>query len=79
MATVNMHQAKTHLSRLVEQAIEGEEIIVAKNGKPLVKLVPVQGDSSPRRPGSMKGLIHMAADFDDPLPEDILAHFQGRA
>jgi prevent-host-death family protein len=77
VAVVNIHEAKTHLSRLVEQALQGEEIIIAKSGKPLVKLAPIEADSAPRPWGTMKGLIHMAPDFDDPLPDDLLALFEG--
>jgi len=78
MAVVNIHQAKTHLSRLVDQAVDGEEIIIAKAGKPLVRLSPVAQHRPPRRPGSMRGRIRVAADFDDPLPPDLLAQFEGR-
>lgn len=78
MSVVNMHQAKTHLSRLVEQAMEGQEVIIAKAGKPMVQLTPVHADRRRREPGSMKGLIHMADDFDAPLPDELLAYFDGR-
>ena len=76
MAIVNMHEAKTHLSRLVEQALAGEEVIIAKSGKPLVKLAPVGRELTPRPLGTMKGLIWIAPDFDD-TPEDIIALFEG--
>ncbi len=72
---VNIHEAKTHLSRLVEQAIQGEEIIIGKAGKPMVKLVPYVEKKEPRKPGSCKGKIWVADDFDDPLPPDLLALF----
>lgn len=77
MSIVNMHEAKTHLSRLVERAAAGEEIIIAKNGKPMAKLIPVTPDLSPRVPGSMRGQIWIAEDFDDELPADLLAAFYG--
>jgi prevent-host-death family protein len=77
VAVVNIHEAKTHLSRLVEQAVAGEEIVIAKSGKPMVKLTPVE-HRAPRRLGTMKGLIHIAPDFDDDLPEDFLALFEGQ-
>lgn len=62
--TVNMHQAKTSLSRLVERALAGEDIIIARNGKPLVKLVPVPKAREPRVPGRLKGKVWMAPDFE---------------
>jgi prevent-host-death family protein len=77
--TVNIHHAKTHFSRLVERAAAGEEIIIARGGKPVAKLVPLARDLTPRRPGSMRGLIRMAEDFDAPLPPEILAGFTGDA
>ena len=79
MATVNIHAAKTHLSRLLERAAAGEEIVIAKAGKPVAKLVPLESPSDPpRRPlGGMEGRIWMADDFDAPLPDDLLALFHG--
>lgn len=76
METTNIHEAKTHLSRLVERAANGEEIIIAKAGKPMAKLVPYRRDNEPRKPGSMRGKIWMADDFDE-LPEEIMAAFRG--
>ena len=61
---VNMHQAKTSLSRLVERALAGEEVIIARNGKPLVRLVPVEKERQPRVPGRLKGKVWMAPDFE---------------
>ena len=77
MPTVNMHEAKTQLSRLVELALQGELIVIARNGKPLVRLVPVKQGLAPRRLGSMEGQIIISDDFDDPLPEDLLRLFEG--
>ncbi len=77
MVVVNIHEAKTHLSRLVERAAAGEQVVIAKSGKPIVRLVPYAGDESPRRPGSMRGRIRMADDFDEPLPPELLGEFQG--
>ena len=62
--TVNMHQAKSSLSRLVERALAGEEIVIARNGEPLVKLVPVPKEGKPRVPGRLKGKVWMAPDFE---------------
>lgn len=75
---VNVHQAKTHLSRLLERARAGDEVIIAKNGEPIARLVPVAQRRQPRTPGSMKGKIRIAADFDAPLPKNILSRFHGR-
>ena len=72
MTTFNVHQAKTNLSRLLEAAAAGEEIIIAKAGKPVAKLVPIEQPK--REPGRLKGLIQWSdADaFFDPLPDDVL-------
>jgi prevent-host-death family protein len=77
MRTVNIHAAKTHLSRLVDEVAAGEEIVIAKAGKPLARLVPFATHREPRRPGLMKGKLWIAEDFDEPLPEEILAAFRG--
>lgn len=78
MTTVNMQAAKTHLSRLVEEAVAGDDIILAKAGRPLVRLVPVQPDVSPRRPGAWKGKVRMAKDFSA-ADERVIALFAGPA
>jgi len=75
--TVNLYEAKTHLSELVERAAGGEEIIIAKAGKPKARLVPLREVREPRRPGGWEGQVWVADDFDDPLPPDILAAFNG--
>jgi prevent-host-death family protein len=77
METVNIHEAKTHLSRLLERVEAGEEIILARNGKPVAKLVPVR--RIPRRPGAMKGQIRIRRDFDAPLPAAIAKAFRGES
>jgi prevent-host-death family protein len=69
--TVNLYDAKTQLSRLVDRAIAGEDIVIARAGKPVVRLVPVE-DAVPRQPGLLKGLS-LPDDLFDPLPEDELA------
>jgi prevent-host-death family protein len=61
---VNMHQAKTSLSRLVERALAGEEVVIARNGEPLVKLVPIPKPRKPRVPGRLKGKVWMSPDFE---------------
>ena len=79
MSTVNIHAAKTHLSRLVEEAAAGEEIIIAKAGRPLAKLVPlVPVEGKKRRLGLLAGRVTIPADFDAPLPDHVLDAFEGR-
>ncbi|MCD5407540.1 MAG: type II toxin-antitoxin system Phd/YefM family antitoxin [Desulfotomaculum sp.] len=73
---VNIHEAKTHFSQLLAQVREGEEIIIAKAGTPVARLVPVEKCLPQRIPGSAKGKVCIAADFDTPLPETILSDFE---
>lgn len=73
---VNVHEAKTHFSRLLARVKEGEEIIIAKAGAPVARLVPVAERPARRVPGSAKGKVTIAPDFDDPLPEEILKEFE---
>jgi prevent-host-death family protein len=75
VATFNVHDAKTHLSRLLERVAQGEEVIIAKSGRPVAKLVRVTAE--PRQPGRLKGRIHMGPCFDEPLPDEILKAFRG--
>lgn len=63
---VNMHEAKTHLSRLVERAAAGEEVVIARAGKPMARLVAVGENPAPRQPGALKGKIWLADDWDSP-------------
>ncbi|EKD72699.1 MAG: Prevent-host-death family protein [uncultured bacterium] len=74
---VNIHDAKTHFSKFINQALKGDEIIIARGGKPLIRLVPYTEETQVRRGGQFKGLIHISDDFDAPLPEDILKQFYG--
>ena len=76
MPILNIYEAKAQLSALVEQAAAGTEIIIAKAGRPRAKLVPIR-DVARRRPGRAKGKIWIAADFDAPLPADVLDAFTG--
>ena len=78
MRTVNIHEAKTQLSKLIEGVSKGEEFLIAKAGKPAAMLVPIHGQKPVRKPGAMKGKIHISADFDAPLPADIQSTFEGR-
>jgi prevent-host-death family protein len=76
--TVNLYEAKTQLSKLVEKAARGEEIVIAKAGEPKARLVPIARPVRNRRPGAWKGRVVIAPDFDAPLPEEVLAAFEGR-
>ena len=78
MDMINIHDAKTQLSRLVERASAGEEIIIARAGKPVARLVPLEKSGKPRKPGLLKGKIWISKDFDAPLPDDLLELFEGR-
>lgn len=75
MKTVNIHAAKTHLSALVEEAAAGEEMIIAKAGKPMARLAPLQQKGFDRKPGRLKHVIKVHANFDDPLPPEIAGPF----
>ena len=72
---VNLYAAKTHLSELVERAAAGEEIVIAKAGKPMVRLVPLEKKNIRKTLGMLKGKIWISPDFDAPLPPEILKTF----
>ncbi len=76
MTIMNIHQAKTHFSQLVDQAMKGNEVIIAKAGVPILKLVPIVAIKPQRTPGALKGQLSIADDFDAPLPDDIQASFE---
>jgi prevent-host-death family protein len=77
MTLIDIRRAKTHLSRLVERAADGEEIIIAKAGKPLAKLIRYEPEQAvKRKPGFWRGRVKMAEDFDT-LPEEVAAAFRG--
>ncbi len=78
MKRVNIHEAKTGLSKLVERAEAGEEIIIARAGKPAVKLVPLTRARGRRRLGLLDGKFRIPDDFNEPLPESVLRAFAGR-
>lgn len=73
---VNIHEAKTHFSKLLNRVVTGEEIVIAKAGKPLARLIPIKKGIQKRIPGSAKKYVIMADNFNDPLPEDILNAFE---
>ena len=72
----NVHAAKTHLSRLIDRAVDGEDIIIGKAGRPMVRLVPYVQDKAPRQPGRWSGRMTVADDFDA-TPEWLLDAFEG--
>lgn len=75
---VNVHEAKSSLSRLLEEVEAGNEVVIARAGKPVARLVPLAVATRARKPGFLKGRIRIAADFDAPLPADVLDAFEGR-
>ena len=77
---VNIHAAKTHLSKLVEQVANGDEILIARAGKPVARLVPVSAPQAPERRvlGALAGRFKLPPDFDAPLPDDEIDAFEGR-
>lgn len=77
MTQVNIHQAKTHLSRLLARVASGEEVVIAKAGRPIARLVPVERRRQHRVLGQDEGLFEVPDDFDAPLPDDVLADFEG--
>ena len=75
MTRVGVHEAKTHLSRLLRRVAAGEEIVIARGDKPVARLVPVEG-WQPRQLGIDRGRFEVPEDFDAPLPEEILKEFE---
>lgn len=76
--TVNIHEAKTHLSRLVDKVAAGAEIIIAKAGKPMARLAPISAPARKKQLGLLKGKIRVPDDFNAPLDDDTMAAFEGR-
>ena len=74
---INLYDAKTNLSQLVDRAAGGEEIIIAKSGRPMARLVPLEAHTAPRMPGTLLGQIAIGADFDALLPDEVAAGFLG--
>ncbi|MEW6568533.1 MAG: type II toxin-antitoxin system Phd/YefM family antitoxin [Chloroflexota bacterium] len=77
MKAVNIHEAKTHFSRLLVRVMGGEEIIIAKAGKPVARLIPYKKPPTKREPGTAQGQITVSSDFHQPLPEEVLKGFEG--
>ena len=78
MNKVNIHQAKTQFSRLVDMAAAGKEIIIAKSGKPVARLVPYAAKAGPRKLGQLRGKIKIKKSFDAPLPLELINAFEGK-
>jgi len=76
METINTHEAKTHLSQLLDRAAKGEEFIIAKAGKPIARLIGYRQEDRARKGGQWKGLVRIADDFDAPLPSDLAKAFE---
>ena len=76
-AMVSIYEAKTRLSHLVDRALRGQEVVITRHGRPVARLVAATAPRRPRRLGALRGKIRMAADFDAPLPPDLLALFEG--
>ncbi len=72
---VNIHEAKTQFSKLIVRVKQGEDVIIAMAGKPVAKLVPIKPARKPRNPGSAKGKVTMAGDFNAPLPDELVKDF----
>ena len=73
--SVNVHEAKTHLSRLIERVEAGEEIVLARAGRPVARIVPFKARTEPREPGAWRGLVHLSPEFDV-VDEELLAAFE---
>jgi prevent-host-death family protein len=78
MKPVNIYDAKTRLSQLVDMAAAGEDVVVSRNGKPLVRITALVPQKRRIKFGVLKGKVKIAPDFDAPLPNDVLADFEGR-
>jgi len=78
METVNIYEAKTRLSQLVDKAAGGEDVVVSRNGKPLVRITRLESPKRRIKFGLLKGKLTIPDDFDAPLPADVLAGFEGR-
>ncbi|MEW5825438.1 MAG: type II toxin-antitoxin system Phd/YefM family antitoxin [Candidatus Bipolaricaulota bacterium] len=76
MTTINTHEAKTQLSRLLARVEAGEEFIIARAGTPVARLVPIETHIGTRQSGTAAGCIRVAADFDDPLPDELVSSFE---
>lgn len=78
METINVHEAKTHLSRLLDRAETGQEFVIARAGRPVARLGPLVRRGRKRRLGLLDGKFKVPDDFNDPLPDEVIAAFEGR-
>jgi prevent-host-death family protein len=78
METLNIYDAKTRFSQLVDKAASGEDVVVSRNGKPLVRITRLEVPKRRIKFGLLKGKLNIPADFDSPLPDEVLAGFEGR-
>jgi len=79
MVEVNTHEAKTHLSRLLQRVAAGEEVVISRAGKPLARLVPYSKPNRNRRLGEDQGRFQVPLDFNAPLPDDLIEAFEGKS
>jgi prevent-host-death family protein len=79
MKTVNVHEAKTHLSRLLEEVEAGQDVVIARAGRPVARLTALQPARPPRQLGALAGLYTVPDDWDAPLPVEVVAQFDGAA
>lgn len=77
-SVINIHEAKTHLSRIVDEVAAGAEVVIAKAGKPMARLSPISAPAQPKKLGLLKGKIKVPDDFNAPLDEEVIADFEGR-
>lgn len=76
MKTFTIHQAKTNLSKLIEEACQGEEVVIARGQEPVVRLVPIADTKGHRKPGALKGKLRVGPEFFEPLPPEELAGWE---
>jgi prevent-host-death family protein len=77
-SVINIHEAKTHLSKIVDEVAAGAEVIIAKAGKPMARLSPISAPARPKKLGLLKGKIKVPDDFNEPLDDEVIADFEGR-
>jgi prevent-host-death family protein len=75
MTSISLYNARAEFSRLIERALAGEDIVITRRGKPAVRLVPVEQEPPPRKPGALKGLVEVTGEFFEPLPDEIIDAF----
>ncbi len=73
---VNIHEAKTHFSQLIQRVLQGEEVTIARAGRPVARLIPIPGKSTKRTPGTARGRVEVHPDFDAPLPKGLRKSFE---